>query len=34
MFGEILDGMEVAKAIAAVPRETKDGIDRPTIRPC
>lgn len=29
IFGEIIEGMEVAKAIAAVPRETKDGIDRP-----
>ncbi len=29
IFGEIIEGMEVAHAIAAVPRETKDGIDRP-----
>jgi cyclophilin family peptidyl-prolyl cis-trans isomerase len=28
-FGEIVEGLEVAKAIAAVPRETKDGVDRP-----
>lgn len=28
-FGEVVEGLEVAKAIAAVPRETKDGIDRP-----
>lgn len=29
MFGELIEGLEVANAIAAVPRETKDGIDRP-----
>lgn len=29
MFGEVVEGLDVAKAIAAVPRETKDGIDRP-----
>lgn len=29
IFGEIIEGLDVAKAIAAVPRETKDGIDRP-----
>jgi len=29
IFGELVEGLEVAKAIAAVPRETKDGIDRP-----
>lgn len=29
IFGELVDGLDVAKAIAAVPRETKDGIDRP-----
>lgn len=29
LFGEIIEGLEVANAIAAVPRETKDGIDRP-----
>ncbi|MEK7234648.1 MAG: peptidylprolyl isomerase [Elusimicrobiota bacterium] len=29
IFGELIEGLEVAKAIAAVPRETKDGIDRP-----
>ncbi len=28
-FGELVEGLEVAKAIAAVPRDTKDGIDRP-----
>jgi peptidyl-prolyl cis-trans isomerase A (cyclophilin A) len=28
-FGELVEGLEVAKAIAAVPRETRDGIDRP-----
>ena len=28
-FGELVSGLEVAQAIAAVPRETKDGIDRP-----
>lgn len=29
MFGELIEGLEVAQAIAAVPRETKDGVDRP-----
>jgi peptidyl-prolyl cis-trans isomerase A (cyclophilin A) len=29
VFGELVEGLDVAKAIAAVPRETKDGIDRP-----
>ncbi len=29
IFGELIEGLDVAKAIAAVPRETKDGIDRP-----
>lgn len=29
IFGELVDGLDVAKAIAAVPRETKDGVDRP-----
>ena len=29
IFGELVEGLEVAKAIAAVPRDTKDGIDRP-----
>lgn len=29
MFGELVEGIEVAQAIAAVPRETKDGVDRP-----
>lgn len=28
-FGELVEGLEVAQAIAAVPRDTKDGIDRP-----
>ncbi len=28
-FGELVEGLEVAQAIAAVPRETKDGVDRP-----
>lgn len=28
-FGEVVSGLDVARAIAAVPRETKDGIDRP-----
>ena len=28
-FGELIEGLEVAKAIAAVPRDIKDGIDRP-----
>ncbi|MDP3543549.1 MAG: peptidylprolyl isomerase [Elusimicrobiota bacterium] len=28
-FGELIEGLEVAQAIAAVPRETRDGIDRP-----
>lgn len=28
-FGELVEGLDVAKAIAAVPRETRDGIDRP-----
>jgi peptidyl-prolyl cis-trans isomerase A (cyclophilin A) len=28
-FGEVLEGLETAKAIAAVPRITTDGIDRP-----
>ncbi len=29
VFGELIEGLEVASAIAAVPRETKDGADRP-----
>lgn len=29
MFGEIIEGLDVANAIAAVPRETRDGVDRP-----
>jgi peptidyl-prolyl cis-trans isomerase A (cyclophilin A) len=29
IFGEVIEGLEAANAIAAVPRETKDGIDRP-----
>ncbi|MBI4062027.1 MAG: peptidylprolyl isomerase [Elusimicrobia bacterium] len=29
IFGELIEGLEVAQAIAAVPRETKDGVDRP-----
>jgi peptidylprolyl isomerase len=29
IFGELVEGLDVAKAIASVPRETKDGIDRP-----
>ena len=29
IFGELVEGLDVARAIAAVPRETKDGIDRP-----
>jgi len=29
IFGELVEGLEVAQAIAAVPRETKDGADRP-----
>lgn len=29
LFGEIVEGLDVAKAISNVPRETKDGIDRP-----
>jgi len=29
IFGEIIEGLEVANAIAAVPRETLDGVDRP-----
>lgn len=28
-FGEVVEGLDAAKAIAAVPRETRDGIDRP-----
>lgn len=29
VFGELIEGLEVAQAIAAVPRETKHGADRP-----
>lgn len=29
LFGELVEGLEVARALAAVPRETKDGADRP-----
>lgn len=29
IFGELIEGLDVARAIAAVPRETKDGVDRP-----
>lgn len=29
IFGELVEGLDVAKAIAAVPRITTDGIDRP-----
>lgn len=29
LFGELTEGLEVAKAIAAVPRVTTDGADRP-----
>lgn len=29
IFGELVEGFEVASAIAAVPRETKQGTDRP-----
>lgn len=29
LFGELIEGLEVAKAIAAVPRETARGSDRP-----
>jgi len=28
-FGEVVSGLDAAYAIAAVPRETKDGVDRP-----
>lgn len=28
-FGEVIEGLEVAHAIAAVPRQTTDGSDRP-----
>ncbi len=28
-FGDVVSGLDVANAIAAVPRETKDGVDRP-----
>ncbi|UPT73119.1 MAG: peptidylprolyl isomerase [Elusimicrobiota bacterium] len=28
-FGELVEGLDAAKAIAAVPRITRDGIDRP-----
>lgn len=29
LFGEVVSGLDVAKAIAAVPRNTEDGSDRP-----
>lgn len=29
LFGELIEGLEVASAIAAVPRETRHGADRP-----
>ena len=29
IFGEVVDGLDVAKAIAAVPRDEKSGSDRP-----
>ncbi|MEK7389430.1 MAG: peptidylprolyl isomerase [Elusimicrobiota bacterium] len=29
IFGELVEGLEVAKAIASVPRDTTDGADRP-----